>query len=139
MQPTAGTPGVAFTSSDVDYYRVQQRIVRVAVDQAQAAWHQLDADAFGSWTQQVRPSVVEHLKYAQESAAALAPRYIAATLAAARAVSSPVAAVVAAAFAGFAANGLPLALLLFSGLYLFALPYVIRRRGGRAGARAVVE
>ena len=34
---------------------------------------------------------------------------------------------------------LPLALLLFSGLYLFALPYVIRRRGGRAGARAVVE
>jgi hypothetical protein len=30
---------------------------------------------------------------------------------------------------------LPLALLLFSGLYLFALPYVIRRRS----ARAVVE
>lgn len=30
---------------------------------------------------------------------------------------------------------LPLALLLFSGLYLFALPYVARRRGGR-GARS---
>lgn len=27
---------------------------------------------------------------------------------------------------------LPLALLLFSGLYLFALPYIARRRGGRA-------
>lgn len=27
---------------------------------------------------------------------------------------------------------LPLALLLFSGLYLFVLPYVRRRRGGRA-------
>lgn len=27
----------------------------------------------------------------------------------------------------------PLALLLFSGLYLFMLPYVVRRRGGRAG------
>ena len=26
---------------------------------------------------------------------------------------------------------LPLALLLFTGLYLFALPYVVRRRGGR--------
>ena len=26
---------------------------------------------------------------------------------------------------------LPLALLLFSGLYLFALPYIARRRGGR--------
>jgi hypothetical protein len=29
---------------------------------------------------------------------------------------------------------LPLALLLFSGLYLFALPYLARRRGGRAPA-----
>lgn len=27
---------------------------------------------------------------------------------------------------------LPLALLLFSGLYLFALPYIVRRRGRRA-------
>jgi hypothetical protein len=30
---------------------------------------------------------------------------------------------------------LPLALLLFSGLYLFALPYIARRRGGRGAER----
>ena len=30
---------------------------------------------------------------------------------------------------------LPLALLLFTGLYLFALPYTARRRGGRGAAR----
>jgi hypothetical protein len=29
---------------------------------------------------------------------------------------------------------LPLALLLFSGLYLFVLPYVAKRRGGRGAA-----
>jgi hypothetical protein len=120
VQPAAAASGLAFTIADTDYYRAQQRIVRVAVDQAQASWHQLDvADAFGSWTQQVRPRVVEHLEHAQESAAALAPLYIAATLTAARAVSSPVAAVVAAAFAGFAANGLPLALLLDFGFRLY--------------------
>ncbi|NKE61752.1 hypothetical protein FXN61_35335 [Lentzea sp. PSKA42] len=113
MQPPAGASGLAFTTADADHYRAQQRIVRVAVDQAQAAWKLLNAsDAFGSWTQLVRPRVVQDLEHAQESAAALAPLYIAATLATARAVSSPVAAVVAAAFAGFAANGLPLALLL---------------------------
>jgi hypothetical protein len=50
-----------------------------------------------------------NLEYAQESAATLAPLFIAAVLAAARAVSAPVAVVVA---AGFAGNGLPLALLL---------------------------
>lgn len=99
--------------TDTMYYVAQQRIVRMAVDRTQTAWNQLDAaDSVTVWTEQVRPSVVEHLEYAQESAASLAPLYIAATLAAARAVSSPVAAVVAAAFAGFAANGLPLALLL---------------------------
>ncbi|MFD1084323.1 hypothetical protein [Micromonospora andamanensis] len=31
---------------------------------------------------------------------------------------------------------LPLALLLFTGLYLFVLPYVVKRRGGRATAGA---
>lgn len=30
---------------------------------------------------------------------------------------------------------LPLALLLFSGLYLFALPYALKRRGARNAAR----
>ena len=34
---------------------------------------------------------------------------------------------------------LPLALLLLSGLYLFALPYAARRRGGRSALRATAS
>jgi hypothetical protein len=34
---------------------------------------------------------------------------------------------------------LPLSLLLLSGLYLFALPYAARRRGGRRAVRASVN
>ena len=33
---------------------------------------------------------------------------------------------------------LPLALLLFTGLYLFVLPYVLRRRRGRSNGRGTV-
>lgn len=74
MRLSARASGLAFATADTDYYRAQQRIVRTAVDQAQAAWQLLDAaDAFGSWTQQVRPTVIEDLEHAQESAAAPAP------------------------------------------------------------------
>ncbi|MER5262259.1 hypothetical protein ABTZ99_09290 [Actinosynnema sp. NPDC002837] len=118
--------GAPATSADLDadYYRAQQRIVRAAVDQAQAAWMQLNPrDASRSWDEQVRPQVVAAVEEAQERSAALAPLYIAGTLAAAGAVSAPLRLLVASAFVGLAANGL-----LLGALLDFAFGYYRRAR-----------
>ncbi|GAA2658023.1 MULTISPECIES: hypothetical protein [Actinosynnema] len=112
------------TTEEVRHHRAQQRIVRAAVDQAQAAWRQLDPRAASaSWVEQVRPQVVDAVRQAQHEAAALAPLYVAGTLAAARAVSAPLAQLVSAAFAGLAANGL-----LLEALLDFAFGYYRRAR-----------
>ncbi|TWP47425.1 hypothetical protein FKR81_32450 [Lentzea tibetensis] len=85
--------------------------MRAAVDQAQAAWQQLgNGDLFAVWTGEVRPQVVATIDQAQAETAALAPLYVAAVLATAGSISAPVAALVTVAFAGVAANGLPLGL-----------------------------
>ncbi|WP_328611773.1 hypothetical protein OG943_22525 [Amycolatopsis sp. NBC_00345] len=100
------------TRADRAYYLAQQRIVRDVTNTAQAAWSGLDpADPRGSWTE-ARSTIVDAVAQAQADAAALAPRYIAGTLAAAGAVSRPLGEIVAAAFAGRAANGLSLASLM---------------------------
>ncbi len=100
------------TATDTRYYLAQQRIVRTAANQAQTAWRQLDGpDTNPAVTADIRLQVVATVEQAQAEASALAPLYIAATLAAIGAVSDPVATLVAAAFSGLAANGLPLAAL----------------------------
>ncbi|MFD8494257.1 hypothetical protein [Amycolatopsis sp. NPDC059657] len=101
-------PGV-----DAAYYADQQRILRTAVNQAQAAWAQLPARGSGprAWQDEVRPQVVAAIEQAQIDSAALAPLYVAGTLAAAGAVSAPLATLVAGAFAGYAATGLTLPVL----------------------------
>ncbi|WP_143027786.1 hypothetical protein [Lentzea albidocapillata] len=100
------------TAVDAEFYTAQQRIVRTTVNEAQAAWRQLDSPAIDSATAAaLRLQVVATVEEAQAEAAALAPLYIAATLAALGAVSNPVGALVSAMFSGIAANGLPLAAL----------------------------
>lgn len=100
------------TRADRAYYVAQQRVVRNVADTAQSAWSGLNpADVNGSW-EQARPVIVDAVEQAQADAAALAPRYIAGTLAAAHAVSRPLGELVNAAFAGRATNGLPLASLM---------------------------
>jgi hypothetical protein len=117
-------PAQPSTGTDADYYRAQQRIVRVAVDQAQTAWRQLDPrEASASWVEEVRPQVVTAVEEAQQESAALAPLYIAGTLLAAGAVSAPLALLVASAFVGLAANGL-----LISALMDFAFGYYRRAK-----------
>jgi hypothetical protein len=119
-----GSPAAPSTAVDADYYRAQQRLVRVAVEQAQAAWRQLDPrDPAGSWVQEVRPQVVTAVQEAQQESAALAPLYLAATLLAAGAVSAPLGLLVASAFVGLAANGL-----LLGALMDFAFGYYRRAR-----------
>ncbi|WP_158885063.1 hypothetical protein [Amycolatopsis anabasis] len=93
------------TAADREYYRAQQRIVRQAANQVQRAWTELDTE---TWPE-LRPELVAAITEGQADAAALAPRYIAATLAAAGAVSNPLGELVARGFAGRAANGLSLA------------------------------
>lgn len=92
-----------------EFYRAQQVTVRRATEQAQAAWADLDpADPVGSWTADVAPRVVAAVEQAQAEAARAAQPYVIAALLAAGAASSPLGLLVAAAFAGWAANGLPL-------------------------------
>jgi hypothetical protein len=89
-------------------------VVRRAVDQAQAAWAGLDTgDAVGSWVEQVRPQAVSTVQQAQSETASLAPLYVAAAVLAAGLAPTPGGRLrlVAGAFAGYAANGLPLAAL----------------------------
>ncbi|ONI92855.1 hypothetical protein ALI22I_01365 [Saccharothrix sp. ALI-22-I] len=117
-------PTAPAVTTDAEYYRAQQRIVRAAVDQAQTAWAQLDPRApSASWTEEIRPQVVAAVEEAQQESAALAPLYIAGTLLAAGAVSAPLALLVASAFIGLAANGLFL-----GGLMDFAFGYYRRAR-----------
>lgn len=104
-------------SPDITYYTAQQRILRTAIDQAQAAWAQLPAGTASqqAWAEDVRPAVVAAIEQAQTESAVLAPLYVARTLAAAGAVSAPLAVLVAGAWAwawaGYATTGLPLAVL----------------------------
>ena len=102
------------TSPDTAYYLDQQRILRTAADRAQATWARLPAGADGQdvWTEQVRPEVVAAVEQAQTDSVALAPLYVAATLAAAGVVSAPLGALVARAWVGYATTGLPLAALM---------------------------
>ncbi|SES49089.1 hypothetical protein [Actinokineospora terrae] len=94
-------------------YARQQLAVRGAVDTAQDAWSRLSmADLDGSWEQDVRPRVVIATEEAQITAAAIAAPYVTAALAAAAAVSAPMGRLVAQAFAGYAANGMPLRVLM---------------------------
>ncbi|MBP2320482.1 hypothetical protein JOF56_000867 [Kibdelosporangium banguiense] len=99
--------------AEAEFYLAHQQLVRQAANQTQAAWAELDpADPVGSWTEQVRPQTVAAVEQAQVETASLAPVYVAAVLLAAGLLAAPVAAVVVArAFAGYAANGLPLAAL----------------------------
>lgn len=97
---------------DAEFYTAQQRIVRTAANEAQTAWRQLDGPAIDTAAAAaLRLQVGATVQEAQAEAAALAPLYIAATLAALGAVSNPVGALVSAMFYGLAANGLPLAAL----------------------------
>ncbi|MFT7836928.1 hypothetical protein Q5530_12330 [Saccharothrix sp. BKS2] len=117
-------PARPSVGTDADYYRAQQRIARAAVEQAQAAWRQLDPrEASASWVEEVRPQVVTAVQEAQQESAALAPLYVAGALLAAGAVSAPLALLVASAFVGLAANGLVL-----DALMDFAFGYYRRAR-----------
>ncbi|WP_206793994.1 hypothetical protein [Amycolatopsis sp. MtRt-6] len=102
------------TSPDTAYYLDQQRVLRAAVDRAQSAWVQLPAgpDTVDVWTEQVRPEVVAAVEQAQADSVALAPLYVAATLAAAGVVSAPLGVLVARAWVGHATTGLPLVALM---------------------------
>lgn len=101
------------TSPDTSYYLDQQRVLRAAVDRAQAAWRELPAGTDGHevWTGQVRPELVSAVEQAQADSVSLAPLYVAATIAAAGAVSAPLGALVTRAWVGYATTGLPLAAL----------------------------
>ncbi|MCX2950851.1 hypothetical protein [Lentzea sp. NEAU-D7] len=100
------------TEVDTRFYTAQQRIVRTAANEAQTAWRRLDSPAADSAAATaLRLQVVATIEEAQAEAAALAPLYIAATLAALGAVSNPVGALVSAMFAGLATNGMPLSAL----------------------------
>ncbi|MBM7771736.1 hypothetical protein JOD54_001940 [Actinokineospora baliensis] len=94
-------------------YARQQLAVRGAVQTAQDAWARLSlSDLGGSWEQDVRPRVVIATEEAQITAAAIAAPYVTAALAAAAAVSAPMGRLVAGAFAGYAANGMSLRVLM---------------------------
>jgi hypothetical protein len=109
---TAPAPARTGAGAELEFYRAREQATRQAAEQAQAAWAGLDlADPVGSWTQQVRPQAVAAVEQAQVDTALLAPVYVAAVLLAAGVVAAPVAVLVAGAFAGYAANGLPLAAL----------------------------
>ncbi|ACU37168.1 hypothetical protein [Actinosynnema mirum] len=98
---------------DAEYYQARQQLVHAAAVQAQDAWRLLDGrDAVDSWSDQVRPRAVAALEQVQQQSAALAPLYVAGALAAARALSAPLGALVASAFAGLSANGMMLESLL---------------------------
>ncbi|WP_051386166.1 hypothetical protein [Actinokineospora inagensis] len=100
------------TDPEARVYARTQLVVRGAVETAQRAWSSLALnDLDGSWEREVRPRVVIATEEAQIDTAALAAPFVAAALAAAGAVSAPVGRLVAGAFAGHAANGLPLRVL----------------------------
>ncbi|ONI86932.1 hypothetical protein ALI144C_09765 [Actinosynnema sp. ALI-1.44] len=100
------------TTAPVDeVYRAHHQLVRQVVDQAQTAWAELDPAApVESWTEQVRPRTVDAVEQAQTETASLAAWYVAAVLVATGVIAVP-AVLLAAAFAGYASNGRPLAML----------------------------
>jgi hypothetical protein len=109
------------TTADTRYTRARQATVNRSVRQAQSAWSRLDlTDPAASWAE-LAPSVVAAAVQGQEYVASLAQSYVAGVVAAAGGVSNPLGRLVIRAFAGTAANGLPLLTLLS-----YALAYLQR-------------
>lgn len=96
------------TVADDRFRTAQQRAVRHAVTAVAAVWSRLDLADTAAWQRAARPELVAAISSGQASAASTGQTYVAATLAAAGAVSRPLGRLVASALAGTAAGGLSL-------------------------------
>lgn len=95
------------------YYRQQQRTVRQAANRAQELWRQVDPAALDDSWRRVGPALVAALSEGQQRAAAPADAYLAAVIAVDGAEAEPGGSLAVRAFSGRAADGRPLASLLY--------------------------
>lgn len=98
----------------VAYYRQQATAAQLTVQAVARAWSGLDPkNLSGSYVSSAGPAMVSALSAGQQLAASTAQPYTAASVAAQNSAADPAGTVVASAFSGTAADGRPLASLLY--------------------------
>lgn len=96
------------------YYRRQQRVARLTVNQVQELWRLLDtSDLTSSWTARIGPRVVQAVAAGQLASASMADDYVDAVVAAEDADPERAGRVRPEAFAGMAADGRSLESLMY--------------------------